>query len=273
MECGISTASLFLHCNVEDALLEIAKTGCKTTEVFLNTSSEYESEFVDLIAERVEQSGLKVHSLHAMSTQFEPQLFSLHARQRADAIKVFRQVLSAAKRLRAGIYVMHGPAHMSGMVKNVDMSRLGPIVRDLCDLASDYGVTLTWENVSWCLFCEPEFARRILDASKSDKLRFTLDIKQAARTGRSPFEYLNAMGDRIANVHICDYVQEERLKLCMPGQGAFDFRRLKQELLNHGYAGPLLIEVYSDLFRNIDELADCYRCMSRLIGSIKADSR
>lgn len=265
MECGISTASLFSRCEVEDALTVIAQMGCKTAEIFLNTHSEYEPDFIDLLVERVKRFDIKVHSLHAMSTQFEPQLFSLHTRQRKDAMKVFEKVLSAAKKLGAGIYVMHGPAHMSGVVKNMEMERIGPIVRELCNVACDYGVTLTWENVSWCLFCEPDFARRILDTSKSDKLRFTLDVKQAVRTGRSPFAFLKAMGDRVANVHICDYVHEKKLRLCMPGQGEFDFELLRSTLERQGYAGPLMIEVYSDLYRKNEELKACYDRMQDLL--------
>lgn len=265
MECGISTASMFSRCEVEDALAEIAAMGCRTLEIFLNTASEYEPDFIELLYERINRLNIKVHSIHAMSTQFEPQLFSLHTRQRGDALKVFERVLSAAKRLGAGVYVMHGPAHMSGVVKNVEMERIGPIVRELCELADEYGVILTWENVSWCIFCEPDFAPRILDAAKSDKLRFTLDVKQALRTGRSPLEFLHAMGDRVANVHICDYVAGKNLRLCMPGQGECDFIGLRDALLAHGYSGPMTIEVYSDLYQNIGELRACFEYMQRIL--------
>jgi len=264
MECGISTASLFSRYDVEDALSVIAGMGAHTAEIFLNTHSEYEPEFIDLLQHRAEDLNLHIHSLHAMSTQFEPQLFSIHARQRKDAFRIFERVLAAAKKLGAGVYVMHGPMHMSGVVKNMEMERIGPIVYDLADLAASYGVTLTWENVSWCLFCHPDFAPRILDASKSDKLRFTLDLKQAERAGYSPFEFLERMGENVANVHICDFRHDERLRLCMPGQGAFDFVRLRDELCGYGYTGPVLIEVYSDLYGADSELKACFDSMEHL---------
>ena len=127
-------------------------------------------------------------------------------------------------------------------------------------------LAFTWENVSWCLFCHPDFAPRILDASKSDKLRFTLDLKQAERAGYSPFEFLARMGEKVANVHICDFRHEERLKLCMPGQGDFDFERLRDKLLEYGYKGPMLIEVYSDLYQKDFELKACFETVSQLLN-------
>ena len=266
MECGISTASLFSRYDVEDAISVIAKMGCCTAEIFLNTHSEYEEEYIDLLCERVQNEKLHIRSLHAMSTQFEPQLFSIHARQRKDALNTYEKVLSAAKKLGAKYYVMHGPMHMSGVIKNVEMERIGPIVHDLAEVASEYDVTLTWENVSWCLFCQPDFAPKILDASKSDKLRFTLDLKQAERAGYSPFAFLEKMGEKVANVHICDFRHEDRLKLCMPGQGEFDFIHLRDKLMEYGYGGPMLVEVYSDLFKTDFDLKKCFDQMSLLLA-------
>lgn len=272
MECGISTASLFSRYDVEDAISVIAGMGARVAEIFLNTHSEYDPEFIDILRERVRASDIRVRSVHAMSTQFEPQLFSIHARQRKDAVRTFEQVLDGAKKLGAEIYVMHGPMHMSGVVKNVEMERIGPIVYDLAEMAADYGVTLTWENVSWCLFCHPDFAPRILDASKSDKLRFTLDLKQAERSGYSPFEFLDRMGEKVANVHICDFRHEERLKFCMPGQGEFDFKYLRDRLIGYGYDGPMLIEVYSDLYQKDSELRTCFDSMSNLLKNRSKNS-
>ncbi|MEL7608222.1 MAG: sugar phosphate isomerase/epimerase [Bacillota bacterium] len=259
MKAGISTASFFARMQIEETPAAIARMGCDTVEVFLNTPSEYAPAFVEQLAERIEQRSLKVWSVHAMGTQFEPQLFSLHDRQRKDALKCFEAVLSAAKRLNAGMYVFHGPATMRGTVKNVQMERVGPITHDLCDMAAAYGVALAWENVSWCLFQTPSFAVRIRDAAKHDNLKFTLDIKQAARSGYSPFSYLKWMGDALLNVHLCDYCRDGRkLRLMMPCQGEFNMDRLKCELTRMGYSGPVLVEVYSDLYCDLDELARCF---------------
>ena len=267
MKAGMSTASFFARMQIEETPAEIARMGCDTIEVFLNTPSEYEPGFVELLAQQIERHSLKVWSVHSMGTQFEPQLFSLHDRQRKDALKCFETVMHAAKRLNAGVYVFHGPATMRGTVKNVQMERLGPITHDLCDLAAEYSVALAWENVSWCLFQTPSFAPRIRDAAKHDNLKFTLDIKQAVRSGYSPFTYLKRMGDALSNVHVCDYYRDGgALRLAMPCQGEFNMGRLKCELTRMGYTGPVLVEVYSDLYSEVCELKCCFERVQRALN-------
>ena len=87
-------------------------------------------------------------------------------------------------------------------------------------------------------------------------MHFTLDVKQAVRSGYAPAAYLDAVGDRLVNVHLCDYAVREDGGYVwrMPGQGACDFAALAQALRAHGYAGPAFVEVYSDMYRELDAL-------------------
>lgn len=267
MEIGMSTASLFGKYMLEDAPARMRAYGVHTCEVFLNSFCEYEPEFIDLLVMRVREAGLQVYSVHAMASQFEPQLFSTHPRQRQDAWKTFERVLQAGQRLGAGHYVMHGPANLGGVVKNVQFSRIGPITHDLCALAHSYGIRLAWENVSWGLYCRPEFGPALLDAAKSEHLCFTLDIKQAARSGYSPLEYLARMGSAVENLHICDYRPEgERVYPALPGQGTCDYVALREGLARVGYRGPALYEVYSDLYDTEEQLLESYAYLKRQLG-------
>ena len=268
MEVGISTASFFNKCSIEDAVLDLGAHGVTLCELFLNSFSEYEPEFVDMLAGRVKRAGLKVFSVHPMSTQFEPLLFSLHPRQRGDSWKLFEQVLSDARTLGASHYVLHGAANLSGAAKNLQLERLVPIFTDMIALAKSYGVTLTLENVSWCLFRTPEFGARLLDALGSDSIHFTLDIKQAIRAGYSPLQFIDAVGDAIVNLHLCDAVQSSdgAYALKMPGKGDVDFAAVRDALNAHGYAGPAFIEVYSDMYRDIGEIYASRDCMQRVFN-------
>lgn len=255
MEIGISSASFFAKCLPEDAPELIASLGAKSCELFLNTFSEYDESFFDLLCERVRSSALRVHSLHPMGTQFEPQLFSMLDRPRADASALFIKILRGMERLGASYYIMHGPANLGGAVKNVNFSRIAPILKRYCDIAADFGVSIAFENVSWCLFNTPDFAHKLLDACENDRLRFTLDIKQAARSGYNPLDFLRAMGPRLANVHLCDFsIENNRIRTAMIGRGSFGFEELFCELKRVGYDGPAFIEVYSDLYDDFSEL-------------------
>lgn len=258
MEIGISTAAFYSRLCTEDALVELRRQGANICEVFLDTYCEYTPDFGAVLKQTVEEQGLKVVSVHAMSQQFEPQLFSLSKRQKQDAWNLFESVLKQGRLLGATRYVMHGPALLRGVLRNAQYSRTAPIMSELADLAKSYGILLAWENVSWCMFNTPEFVADALHYIASDNFRFTLDIKQAARSGYDPFDYLHAMGERLCHVHLCDYdLEKPGLGLAMPGKGTFDFKRLGRELRAMGYEGDAILEPYSDLYGSVDEMQPC----------------
>lgn len=266
MEIGISTASFFSKLQIEDAALDLGAHGVPLCEVFLNTYSEYEPDFVAMLNQRLRAGNVKVFSIHPMSMQFEPQLFSIHPRQRGDAWRVYERVLADGRTLGAGHYVMHGPARLFGGVKNVQLSRVVPIFHDLAALACEYGIQLTLENVSWCLFNEPEYGARLLDEIGPDTLAFTLDVKQAVRAGRDPVEYVHAVGNRIQNLHLCgaERLESGAIRYEMPGLGDYDFEPLFIALAEAGYKGPAFVEVYSDMY---DALPVLYESRERMLAA------
>jgi sugar phosphate isomerase/epimerase len=255
MEIGLSTASYFNKLQIEDAVLDIGAHDVRLCELFLNTFSEYEPSFAALLAQRLHEANVSVFSVHPMSMQFEPQLFSIHPRQRADALKIFESVLASGKRLGARCYVMHGPARLFGGVKNIELVRIAPILMELTALAACYGVQLTLENVSWCIFNEPAFGIRLRDIT-GGAIKHTLDVKQALRSGYDPMDYIGAVGEQIVNVHLCDAAKEPSggVRYVMPGTGSCDFTGMFNLLAEKGYAGPAFVEVYSDMYSQIPEL-------------------
>ena len=78
MQAGVSTASLFMRKNNEDALPLLDSFGVKNVEVFLTSFSEYGADFARLLSSR--KGNINVHSVHILNTEFEPQLFSGHPR-------------------------------------------------------------------------------------------------------------------------------------------------------------------------------------------------
>ena len=260
MEIGVSTASYFNKLQLEDAVLDIAAHGVSLCEVFFNSFSEYDPPFVELLFERPNRANLRVFSVHPMSMQFEPQLFSAHLSQRDDAWRIFEQVLKDGNRIGASHYVMHGPARLFGGVKNIGLTRIAPVFLELSALAAQYGIQLTLENVSWCVFNEPEFGMRLLDAIGGEAIRFTLDVKQAVRSGFDPIDYIRAVGSYIVNVHLCDATPQENssARYEMPGLGQYDFVSMFNALALCKYQGPAFIEVYSDMYREIPELYTSY---------------
>ncbi|NLN42546.1 MAG: sugar phosphate isomerase/epimerase [Clostridiales bacterium] len=253
MEVGISTASLYPDALIEESIPLIKELGAKKIEVFLGSFSEYEEDFCKKLKDIIDEHGLSVYSVHTLSTQFEPQFFSLTERQRRDSKNIFGKVFSCARILGAEVYVFHGPPVRINAKANVDFARIGPLCDELADFAEQYGIKFSWENVSWCWYSYPEFANRLLEHTKSENIYFTLDIKQAMQAGYSAIDFVKIMGRRLVNIHAIDFDKDG--KLTLPGRGIFDFNGLSKELNGIGYKGPIFLEVYRNNYEDYKELS------------------
>ena len=86
MQVGISTATLFNRKPTEQALEFFAQNNIQCAEVFLESYCEYNNEFGKLLANK--KGEVKVHSVHTLTTQFEPQLYSINERAQSDSFKL-----------------------------------------------------------------------------------------------------------------------------------------------------------------------------------------
>ena len=91
MQTGISTATLFVRRNNEDALALFSEWGVPVAEVFLTSFCEYDPAFARLCAEK--KGGVQVHSVHVLNTQFEPQLYAKHPRVTGDAFRLLSRTM------------------------------------------------------------------------------------------------------------------------------------------------------------------------------------
>lgn len=261
MNVGISTACFFGRVYNEAALREIGRLGVREAEIFFSAQMEYRPPFVRELVRICEAEDIRMVSVHALPTQFEPQLFSSHGRQYEEALGVFDQVLDAANMLGAGIYVFHGPVHLKIAKKlKLDMGFAGDRVSVLAERAKARGVALCYENVHWCWYNMPGFSRELSARVDSDNLFFTLDMKQAAQSGYSVFDYMDDMGGRMKHVHICDYRKhpENGVLPCLPFEGETDWETVRQRLADMRYEGVLMLEVYANDYTGYAGLQDCY---------------
>ena len=248
MKIGISTASLFLKTETENAFETLQNLGVNTTEVFLSTYFEYGKQFITDLAKG--QNGINVHSVHALPTQFEPQLFSRQHRVRADAEKIFEDVLTAGQILGAKYYTFHGPGASSKSPSLINMNTFSDRMNELCCIAEKYGITLCYENVHYCMYKKPDFFKEL--SANCLKLGMCLDIKHAQFSGYDPLDYLDVAGDRLHTVHVTDLLPNE--KTALPGMGDYDFGKLFKNIQMRGLDPAILIEVYDKDFVSFDEL-------------------
>ena len=263
---GISTASFFDTLMIEDAPALLRQWGADCVEYYLNSYCEYDPAFVDSLAKETEDAGIRVVGVHPMSLQYEPLLFTPHPRQRADAMKAYELVLRAGERLHADHYVLHGPVVLNGVAKNLQLTRLAPIFDTLSDMAEDHGLKLTLENVSYSIMPTPEIGLEIRSLIRKP-LYHTLDIKQAIRAGVDPLAFVEAFGESILAVHACDCdFSDGRPRYCLPPFGGYDFKVLIDALKAKAFQGAVLLEAYSDMYRDKTELKDAYYALKQIIN-------
>lgn len=258
MRIGISTASYFGKLLTEDAVLEIKETGAPVCEVFLTTYSEYKPAFGDLLKSRAK--GIEVHSIHTLNTNFEPQLYNRAERTFRDAEAMFRDTLQTAQKLNAACYTFHGVARLKKKAYQLDYAAVGERTNRLIGICEEYGVSLCYENVHWAYYAFPGFFKELF--RYCPKLCACLDIKQAMQSGADYKKYLEDMGERLRTVHICDY--DENGKLTLPGKGIFPFRELFAILRDYPKDLPVLLELYSDDYRDLSEVRRCYEWVADL---------
>ena len=99
-------------------------------------------------------------------------------------------------------------------------------------------------------------------------LYHTLDIKQSIRAGVDPTAFVDALGEYILAVHACDCdFSGGKPRYCLPPRGGYDFKGLVDALQKKGVSGAVLLEAYSDMYRDKEELKDAYHALDHIINS------
>lgn len=259
MRIGVSTASLYpLH--LEDAFSELAKRGIKTAEVFANSISEGSEPIISTVAAMQRRYGIRVPSFHPFSSPMESVfLFSAYDRRIEEMITMYRGFFESMNTLGAKIFVLHGAISSSKCTPEHYCKQF----RLLAEAGQEYGVTVAQENVCYCMSGRLEFLE-MMKRELGDYARFVLDLKQARRSGESPFDYINALGGSIIHCHISD---GDDKRDCLPvGEGDFDFARFVKMLGDIGYEGDYIVELYRSNYDSFDELRESVDRLAEIVG-------
>ncbi|GLC31456.1 sugar phosphate isomerase/epimerase family protein [Clostridium omnivorum] len=251
MEIGLSSASFYPEVNTEDSIALMKKIGFDFGEIFLNSPSEYEEEFIKMLLEKVETNSFRVNSVHAFGSQFEPYLFDKYKRRREDMVKYFKNICRAGSMLGAKCYVFHGMRLESFEI--IDKNLVIDIYNELSYIALENGIKLAQENVSWCMSSNIKFLEMLKEKCKYP-VYFTIDIKQAYKSGIEPNSYIDIMGKDIINFHIND--RDDKNVCLLPGRGTVDYESIINKLKEVEYKGPAILEVYRSNYRDYAELLE-----------------
>lgn len=240
MNIGISTGCFFPR-HTDNALETVALTGAKFTEIFFNTDSELDEEYVYKLKNIADANGIQVISVHPFTSAIETFMFWAKSDYKlADSIRYYEKYFRACQILGAKYVVIHG-CHISS--EYMDMKKYTEILNALSRKAREYGVYISQENVVKfkCGYIEN---LRILKQYADEDIRFVFDIKQAVRAGQDIYDLIDLMGDRISHVHISDF--NDTHNSLLPGAGVFDYGKMFDYISQKYNVNDVLIEVYNE---------------------------
>lgn len=141
-----------------------------------------------------------------------------------------------------------------------DDDQLAEQLHGLADLAADAGVRLCYEALAWGRNINRfEQSWDAVRAADHPALGLCLDSFHILSRGSDPAGILDVPGDKIFFLQLADapnldmdVLQWSRHHRLFPGQGAFDLPHFLSCVLTAGYAGPLSLEVFNDVFRQTD---------------------
>ncbi len=253
MKTGISTASLFLRNETEDAITTIKQFGAQCAEVFFQTFYEYRPEFSATL-----EKGIDISSVHVNTWHIENALFSRSRRVRGDAFYWLDQVMRSVQLLDCKAYTFHGKPDKG---RRISIDEEAECIRAVCGFCARYGVRLCLENVSWCTYNRPEIFTEL--KKRIPELYGVLDIKQARRSGYPYKDYIGDMKGSISHVHLSDVDKDG--KMCLPGQGTLDFKEILSRLQDAGFDGNVIIEAYGEDYGDVSELKTSLEYLNEII--------
>lgn len=133
-------------------------------------------------------------------------------------------------------------------------------LRTLADRAGDRGLRIAYEALAWGRFVNTyDHSWRIVRRADHPALGICLDSFHVLSRGSDPSGIRIIPGEKIFFLQLADaprlhmdVLQWSRHHRLFPGQGAFDLTGFVGYVLGTGYAGPLSLEVFNDVFRQAD---------------------
>ena len=244
VEIAVSSGAFYPTIATEDVPDAAARIGIRTVEIMLQTPGEYQPEFIARLATNARNAGVRIHSVHTMESLHR--LMGPYARRTEEGQILFQQGIDAAVALGAEVLVWHGP-YRHEVATDGQWEQFLHVTHNLAQSCGDAGITLGLENVSRCALSQVRhvvsLAKRLGELGAPKEIGFVFDPFQAAEAGANPFMMLAAMGNRIVDVHISDYRENDRsVRHLPPGDGDLPWPALIRAIAGSGYSGPMMIE-------------------------------
>ena len=207
------------HLPLRTALDGIVQAGFQTVEFCLE-----HPEASPATLELARRTGLDISSVSYHGKRDDP----------ATRLKYGKRAIRMAAESMVDVVVLGSPLQDSeGFLREA---------ADLYDICCGLGVKLAWETEpDTVLDGIDEFSMHILPLGPLAGIN--LDAGHLHLQGRCTAEDIGTLGDRIFHVHVEGMNRSEHVHL-IPGQGDMEWQDLFQGLVQAGYGGPLIIDLF-----------------------------
>nr|MCW2729175.1 4-hydroxyphenylpyruvate dioxygenase [Aeromicrobium sp.] len=133
-------------------------------------------------------------------------------------------------------------------------------LREMGDLAAQYGVRLAFEALAWGRYVD-DYRRswNIVELADHPHVGLCLDSFHILSRGHDPAAIEQIPAEKIFFLQLADapalsidVLSWSRHHRLFPGEGSFDLPAFLAHVLRAGYTGPLSLEVFNDTFRQTD---------------------
>ncbi|HEX6328907.1 MAG TPA: sugar phosphate isomerase/epimerase [Jiangellaceae bacterium] len=226
---GLSTASVYPQ-GAATAFEMANSLGYDGVELMVWTDPV--SQDIAEVAKLAERHGLPVLSVHAPCLLITQRVWSPD-----PWIRLTRSV-EAAKRLGAPTVVVHPPFRWQR-----EYARR--FVKGVAELETESGIAIAVENMYPWRAAGREIAAYAPDWDPTDEPydHITLDLSHTAVSGSDALAMADAVGDRLAHVHMADGTPSPRDEHLIPGRGTQPCAQLLDRLARQSWSGSIVLEV------------------------------
>ncbi|WGD36520.1 sugar phosphate isomerase/epimerase and 4-hydroxyphenylpyruvate domain-containing protein [Lysinibacter sp. HNR] len=143
----------------------------------------------------------------------------------------------------------------------------------LGEIAERYGIRVAYEALAWGRFVNGyEHSYRIVEAASHPNIGVCLDSFHILSRQHDPLGIEGIPGDKIFFVQLADalpltmdVLSWSRHHRNFPGEGTFQLGSFMSHVIRAGYSGPLSLEVFNDVFRQVDSTRTALDAMRSLV--------
>ncbi len=226
---GLSTASVYPQ-STTTAFEMASSLGYDGVELMVWTDPI--SQDVSKVAALAERHDLPILSVHAPCLLITQRVWS------PDPWVRLTRSVEAAKQLGASTVVVHPPFRWQR-----EYARR--FVQGVAELENETGIVIAVETMYPWRAAGREIAAYAPDWDPTDEPydHITLDLSHSAVSGSDALAMADAVGDRLAHVHMADGTASPRDEHLIPGRGTQPCAQLLGRLARRGWSGSIILEV------------------------------